>query len=237
VYANVSTGFKSGGVTTNLLPSGEFDDYDAEELLAYEGGISATLPGRRSSVRASAFYYDFDGMQVRTIAVLQNQVVVVIDNAAAARIYGLDLSAAFTPFSRVTLSAALVWMPRREFVEFVAASSGVSLSGNTISRAPEWSLSTSIGYRLPLRSRGEWSLSIDYNYRSEFFFTKENESLLAQDGFGLLNLGLRFDSAAGRWYAFASARNALDTDYFDQLLIQSAPGRPAHYELGFGSRF
>ena len=150
VYANVSTGFKSGGTTNELLPNGEFDSYDPEELLAYEAGLSVTLPRERSTVRASAFHYDFEDMQVRTIAVLANRVTSVIDNAAAARIYGLDLSATTRVSDRVTFSGGLVWMPKREFVEFIAASSGADISGNTISRAPEWSVSASVGYRVPL---------------------------------------------------------------------------------------
>jgi iron complex outermembrane recepter protein len=237
VYANVSTGFKSGGATNDLLPNGEFDGYDPEDLLAYEAGMSATLPGQRSTVRASAFYYDFEDMQVRTIALLANRVTTVIDNAAAARIYGLDLSATTRASDRVTFSGALVWMPKREFVEFIAASSGIDVSGNTISRAPERSVSVSVGYRVPLGSLGELSTEIDYNYRSEFFFTKENDAILSQEAFGLLNLVLRLDSAADRWYVFASARNVLDTDYFNQVFLQSAPGYPANYEVGLGLRF
>ncbi|HEY7671868.1 MAG TPA: TonB-dependent receptor [Gammaproteobacteria bacterium] len=237
VYANLSTGFKSGGITTELLPNGEFDGYAPEELLALEAGMSATLPGRRSTVRASAFFYDFENMQVQTITVLANQVVSVIDNAAAARIDGLDLSATTRVSDRLTVSGALVWMPRREFTEFVNAVNGDILSGNVISRAPEWSVSARIGYRAPLAGRGEFSIDLDYNYRSEFFFTKENVALLAQGAFGLWNLGLRFDASDARWYVFASARNLLDTDYFNQVLIQSAPGYPANYEAGFGLRF
>jgi iron complex outermembrane receptor protein len=128
-------------------------------------------------------------------------------------------------------------MPKREFVDFIAASSGADLSGNTISRAPEWSVSTSIGYRMPIGSIGELSADVDYSYRSEFFFTKENDLITSQDGFGLLDLLLRFGSATDRWYVFALARNLLDEDYFDQVLLQSSPGYPANYEAGFGWRF
>jgi hypothetical protein len=46
----------------------------------------------------------------------------------------------------LTFSGALVWMPKREFVEFMAASSGADVSGNAISRAAEWSVSVSISY-------------------------------------------------------------------------------------------
>jgi iron complex outermembrane receptor protein len=237
VYANVSTGFKSGGATNDLLPNGEFDSYEPEDLLAYEAGISATLPGQRSTVRASAFYYDFEDMQVQTVALLANRVATVIDNAGAARIYGLDVSSTTRVSDRVTFSGALVFMPKREFVEFVAASSGADVSGNTISRAPEWSVSVSVGYRVPIGTFGELTTEIDYNYRSEFFFTKENTAILSQEPFGLLNLAVRFESAADRWYVFASARNALDAEYFNQVFLQSAPGSPASYEVGLGLRF
>jgi iron complex outermembrane receptor protein len=234
IYANVSTGFKSGGVTTQLLPNGEFDGYDPEELVAYEAGVNTTLPGQRSTVRASAFYYDFENMQVQTIALLENRVVSVVDNAAAARIEGLDVSATMQMSNRWTFSGGVVWLPRREFVEFVSASSAASLHGNTISRAPEWSVSASVRYRVTIAGIGDLSANLDYNYRSEFFFTKENTAISSQEAFGLLNLMVRLDSQSAGWHVFASAQNVLDTDYFDQVLFQSAPGAPARYEVGFG---
>jgi iron complex outermembrane receptor protein len=238
VFANISTGFKSGGVTTERLPNGEFDGYGPEKLLAYEAGVSAALPDGHSTLRASAFYYDFDDMQVRTTTVLaNNQVATVTDNAAAVRVGGVDLSATTKISDGLTFTGALVWMPRREFVEFIDAASGSSLTGNKISRAPEWSLSASIGYRAPVAGVGELSAEFDYNYRSRFFFAKENSLLLSQEAFGLLNLNLRLESAARRWYLFASARNLLDRDYFNQILLQSSPGHPATYEIGLGLRF
>lgn len=233
VYANVSTGFRSGGVTTTLLPNGEFDGFDPEQVLAYEAGISLAFPASRSTLRASAFHYDFEGMQVRTVAVLATRVTSVIDNAAAARVQGLDVSATTSISERMTFTGGLVWLPSREFVEFIAASSAASLAGNKLSLAPEWSVATSLAYRVPIGNIGQLSADIDYRYRSEVFFTKENDVNAYQGDFGLLNLGLRFDARAG-WHVYASARNVLDTDYFNQILIQSAPGQPARYEVGFG---
>jgi iron complex outermembrane receptor protein len=236
VYASVSTGFKSGGITTSVLPNGQFDAFEPENLLAYEAGVNVTPASRRFSLRASAFYYDFKDMQVQTTAVLESRVVSVIDNAAAARIYGLDASATTRISDRVTISGALIYMPEREFVEFVSVTSGGSLSGNTLSRAPEWSVSASVAYGVPIGAAGQLSVEADYNHRSEFFFTKENNPLLAQASFGLLNVSLRFVSSPGRWHAFASVRNALDSDYFTQVMIQSSAGYPVNYEVGFGWR-
>ncbi len=235
LYANVSTGFKSGGVTTDLLPDGEFDDFDPEKIIAYEAGMTATLWSGRSTLRASAFAYDFDDMQVTTTAVIEGVPRTVVDNAAAARIDGVDFSSTTRITGRLTFSGKLVWLPRREFVEFIDAA-GNSLAGNEIGRASEWSASASISYRHPIAGLGEIGADVDYNYRSEFFFTKENVPVQFQGDFGLLNLNLRFDSSRRGWYVFASARNLLDADYFTQVFLQSAPGYPARYEVGFGWR-
>lgn len=236
LYASVSTGFKSGGVTTTRLPTGEFDDYDPEKIIAYEIGLNAKSADGNGSLRASAFAYDFQDMQVTTTALFDLVPRTVVDNAAAARIHGLDVSAAGRIAQRFTISGAVVWLPRREFVEFIDAR-GNSISGNDISRASEWSASASIGYRAPMSTAGDLSATVDYNWRSEFFFTKENSPLFFQDDFGLLNLNLRFDSSHAGWYVFASARNLLDEDYFTQVFFQSAPGYPSRYEAGFGWRF
>ena len=237
LYASVATGFKSGGVTTERLPDGSFDSYGPEDLLAWELGAKLAPPGRRWTLLASAFDYDFEDLQVRTTAILANRVTSVIDNAAAARIRGLDLASTFRIGARLTLSGSLVWLPTREFVEYTNSVTGDVLSGNVLSRAPEWSAAAAIDYQLTLRGVGDLSMRLDYDYRSAFFFTKENVALNGQAAFGLLNLLVRFDALQGGWYLFATGRNLLDTDYFTQAFIQSSPGYPANYEIGFGLRF
>ena len=236
LYASVATGFKSGGFTNELLPTGEFVRYRPEELTAYEVGLNMNLPGRRWKLLSSAFWYDFRDLQVRTVTILDNRTVSVIDNAARARVQGLDVSVSAWLTPRLNLDLGGVWLPRREFVEYVNALSGDTLSGNQIARAPRWSSSAALEYSLPVRSVGELRVRVDYNSRSRFFFTKENLPIMAQAGYGLLNLFLRFDFARDNWYLFGSARNVTSTDYFNQMFIQSNPAYPRTYELGFGWR-
>jgi iron complex outermembrane recepter protein len=234
-YVNVSTGFKSGGVTNQIVSGGRYDNYDPEKNTAYEVGMSAKGWSGRSTLRASAFTYDFEDMQVTTTSIIEGIPRTVIDNAASARIEGLDVSSTTRLGDHVTVTGMFVWLPRREFIEFID-NFGNSLAGNKLTRASEWSASASIDYRIPISNIGEFSASLDYDYRTAFYFTKENVSSQYQEDFGLLNLGLRFESARGGWYAFASARNLLDEDYFTQIFLQSAPGYPTRYEAGIGWR-
>jgi iron complex outermembrane receptor protein len=229
LYAGVSTGYKSGGVTTDSFRA-ELDDFGPENLLAYEAGEKSRWLNGRLTLNAAAFYYDFDDLQVGVITNAGSDVA----NAARAEIYGIDADGYFAITDRLSVSGGVVWMPKREFVDF--NDEGISYSGKELVRAPEWATSAAVTYELPVGDLGGLSARIEYNYRSSYFFTRENDPDFEQDGFGLLNVLLRFESHDG-WYAFASGRNLTNEDYFHQIFFQSSPGYPDTYEIGVGYRF
>jgi iron complex outermembrane recepter protein len=235
-YGGVATGYKSGGFTSSLR-NGEPDSFDPEHLTAYELGAKSQWLDRRLTLNAAAFYYDFEDMQVSTVTLIEGQPVVEVDNAARAELYGIDAEGVFQVSDGLAISGGAVWMPKREFVEFRNDQSGDMLSGNKLVRAPEWTATGAITYEHQLRSLGTLSGRVEYNYRSSHFYTKENEPQFAQDGFGLLNVLVKFEAASRKWYVFASGRNLTREDYFNQVFLQSSPGYPDTYEVGAGCRF
>ena len=84
----------------------------------------------------------------------------------------------FGPPSRSCLRLAA----QRDFVEYQSSITG-DLSGNKLSQAPEWTVSSAVDYRLPLRRAGSISARIEYNHRSSLFFSNENDPNLAQPQF------------------------------------------------------
>jgi iron complex outermembrane receptor protein len=237
VYAGVSTGFKSGGITTTVLPNGDFNSFDAEDLTAYEVGVKAHRPDRRLTVNAAVFFYDFRNLQISSVYLFNDRVITEVENAGKAEIYGIDAAGTFRVSDRLTAAGGVVWMPKREVVEFESAITGGAFSGNELSRAPERTVTAALDYEYPLRDRGSVSGRLEYSYRSDFFFTAANAPQFAQDGFGLLNVSLKFEPATGNWYVFASGRNLTDEDYFNQVFLQSSPGYPDTYEVGVGYYF
>lgn len=235
-YASISTGFKSGSITANKLPSGDYDGFEPEDLLAYEAGLKSEWPQQGLVLDTSVFYYDFRDMQVSTLIFDGTRFVPETDNAAKAEIYGLDAAATYALTELLTLSGGLTWLPKRDFVEYIN-DAGDTLSGNKLSRVPEWTASGAVDFTYPLGDSGSISARVEYNYRSAYFFTKENDPRYWQDDFGLLNVFLDFESADSKWYVFASGRNLTDEDYFTQVFIQSSPGYPKTFETGFGLRF
>ena len=237
-YAGLSTGFRSGGVTTVRLPDGEFNRYDPEDLLAFETGLKSQWPELGLTLDAAAFHYDFDNLQTLNVySVDDKEFIVEIDNAAKAEVYGIDAAASLQATDRLSVTAAFVWLPKREYVDYIGSEDGQDLSGYELPRAPEWSAIASITYRRPLAHYGELTGRVEYSYRSGFFYTLDNLAAEAQAAYGLLNLLLRFEPPQANWYAFASGRNLTDEDYFHQVFIQAAPGYPDTYEVGVGFRF
>jgi len=235
VYSGISTGFKSGGFT--IQPGGVLDGFDPEHLTAIEAGFKSQSRDRRLTLNGAVFYYDFRDLQVNTFTIADGRFVFETDNAAKAEIYGIDADGTFRISDRLTLSGGVVWLPKREFTEYRNDQSGDILSGNKLSRSPKWTVSTAVDYDQPLQGIGVLSARIEYNYRSDFYYTIENTALFSQSAFGLLNLFLRFEPPSEKWYVFASGRNLGDERYFNQVFIQASPGEPDTYEAGFGYRF
>ena len=237
LYAGISTGYKSGGFVTTTLVDGRPDTYGPEHLTAFEAGSKAQWLSGRLTLNAAAFFYDYEDLQVNTAAFLEDQIFFTVDNAAKAEIYGIDAETILLISDRWSVSGGLAWLAKREFVEYRNEVTGDTLSGNDLVRAPEWSASMAVNYERPVSDLGSLSVRLEYSLRSDFFYTPENNPEFAQDNLGLLNAYLRFEAANDAWYVFASGRNLTDEDYFTAVFLQSSPGYPDTYEIGFGIRF
>ncbi len=236
-YASVSTGYKSGGIVASTIIDGAPDSYGPEHLTAYEVGTKSRWQHGRLTVNAAAFHYDYRDLQVNTAAFVGDRVIFGVDNAARARLSGVDAAIDYRISDRWSISGGVVWLPVRKFVEYRNEVTGDRLSGNELVQAPEWSSTAAVAWRHTLRGRGAVSVRLEYNFRSASFYTPENDAKFAQGSFGLLNAHFRFEAANQRWYAFASGRNLTDEDYFNQVFLQSSPGYPDTYEIGAGIRF
>ena len=203
-------------------------------------GIKSSSRDARLRVNAAAFYYDYRDIQVNVTEFVGTIPLFRVDNAAQARLYGIDGEVVFRATEHVELSAGMVWMPEREFTEYLdPQDDGVVLdfSGKQLVRAPELSATAAIDATFPLPALGSLAARLEYDYRSRYYFTRENEPGFSQDDFGLLNARVKLEPEDGDWYLFALARNLADQDYFNQVFLQSSPGLPRTWEFGAGVRF
>ena len=91
VYGAVTTGYKSGGFNSiSLQPS-----FDEEKITSYEVGVKSRSSGG-VTFNASAFSYDYDDLQVAVLFPDRS----TVENAASARIRGLDVELLVRPNPR-----------------------------------------------------------------------------------------------------------------------------------------
>ena len=123
VYATVATGFKAGGFysSLNTAPEGSFPNnaYRPETLRAYSLGSKNRFLDNTLQVNLEAFYWDYKDKQIPHPGLVQpgNNINLVVDNAASARIYGAEMESSWR-FSRRDELAATVQYIHSNYGDF-----------------------------------------------------------------------------------------------------------------------
>jgi iron complex outermembrane receptor protein len=98
LYANVATGFKSGGFFTALPPVNTFQP---ENLTAYTVGSKNRFFDNKLQLNVEAFYWDYKDQQVTFVGGIRSGTLIqsggTTVNAGQATMYGAELEAVFAP--------------------------------------------------------------------------------------------------------------------------------------------
>jgi len=219
LYFTYNRGTKSGGFfsgqTTDPADLGPYKD---EKVDAYEIGAKTEWFDHRLRANFSAFYYDYQDLQVYTTVQRGLITVQLFTNASGARIYGAEAELEARPMRGLdlSLSGSLLSAEYKDF-----HSEGQSYSGNTLPSAPKASLNGTARYTYPL-SFGDLITQVDFNYRSKVYFDTANTERLSDPARVFVNaqLGLRFDD--GRYEMGLWARNLFaETNIVDITPIPS----------------
>jgi iron complex outermembrane recepter protein len=244
LYAKVSQGYQAPGF--NVAPGfpGSVDTFDAEKVWSYEAGIKSQFWDRRVTFNAAGFYYDYQDIQVRSTTGLG---ITSIDNAANAKIKGIEATLSVVPVSGLTLSAqatytdatydkfcapvsagtpALLDPPFTDAactIPLVAPVAGLTYAqraGNALNQAPEWSGGLTLDYRTPIGTFGDLNFNIGYSWESNVFYTVANEAPLSSGGWERLDARVGFSINSGpEVYVFG--KNLTDDRYVGYALRAS----------------
>jgi len=179
-YASVTRGFKSGGFN---IGSYQNTPYDPEKITSYEIGVKSAFLDRRLRLNITGFYYDYKDLQTQDVA----GNVVVVKNAASARIKGVEVDGAFRVSDRLLVDFGATWLNGR-FARYSTEDPkrpelGVlDLSGNVLPKAPEFKASVGARYSVPL-SFGRLDLRADYTWQDRIFFNAYNDLFARQSAY------------------------------------------------------
>lgn len=205
LYATYAKGFKSGGFNLgNLQPS-----FEPEKITDYEAGIRADWLDGRLRTNVSGFYYDYTNLQVSQVV----GATIFIQNAASAKIYGMEAEISATPIRNLRVNANFSLL-RSRYEDFSsvdparAALGPVSLSGNHLTQAPNYTLNLDAAYTIPT-DVGGFTLRGEARFVDRVYLTFYNLDFTSQPSYAQYNAFLTWQSK-GSLYASLFVRNIAD---------------------------
>jgi iron complex outermembrane receptor protein len=224
-YATVSTGFKSGGFNGGFLDNNvanaleQLQPIKPEYITAYEAGFKSDFLGRRVRLNGAAYYYSYRDLQVYNL--IQSTVpgalpLTVLTNAPTATIKGGELEMDVSPLQNLSGAVQLSYVDA-VLGPFISDAGGVvtDLSGKWLPNAPRWNALLSADYQVPLPSGAAVDLSTSASWRSKQFFESNNNPLVAQGAYWLVDLRLSYTTADQRWMAALVVKNLTDEKYLN----------------------
>ncbi len=222
-YASYNRGFKSGGFNPGNLAG---PAVQPEKLDAFEVGLKTQEFNRHLRLNVAGFYYTYQQIQLNNYVLgVQNLV-----NAAAARIYGVDIDteSRITERLRIVAGAELL---SAKFTSYPNApgvaplpSGGNSITiipnaqGNDLPLAAGFTGNVTLDYTVPL-SKGAVNLSANGSYNSGF--ATEGNNALRQGGYALLNARIAWNAPDEKLQLAVWGRNLTDTRYSNTLTAQA----------------
>ena len=164
-FARVATGYKAGGFN----PQSANDGYGPMKAVSGEIGIKADLADRRVRINATAFYTDYDDLQVTQFVAGSNGTTNETVNAGRAVYKGVELEVAVIPVSGLRLEGSLGYVdpeyktflyrdPVQDKIIDVADQARFAyVSKTTAHLAAQYQAQLGIG---------ELTLRVDYSYKS-----------------------------------------------------------------------
>jgi iron complex outermembrane receptor protein len=211
VYVSAARGFKSGGFNVrpvvNLVNLG-LAPYAPETATAYEAGLRSQWFANRLRFNLTLFQTDYRDIQLRQQTILGGVVTTLVENAARARIRGIEIEIIGRPVTGLTLGVAYGYLDPH-FLD-VGLVPGLTLTSD-FQRTPHHSLTASFEYRLPLGS-GVLAWNADYSYRSHEQF-QITATPWDQAGYGLIGARLAWHAPGDRWSCALFGTNLTDRRY------------------------
>jgi len=259
IYANVSKGYKAGSFPTisgsNLA---QYKPARQESVMAYEGGVKASLSQGRLQANFAGFYYDYSDKQLRTklndpifgqLDVLQNIPRSSVRGAEA------ELTARITP--GLTATAAYTYLDAKidRYIGVNAGGDvGIDFGGTEIPYTPKHQVTIGLSYEGRFTDNLNLFLGSTVNMRSSTISTpggRINPSTInasAADcvycirGYTLVDGQAGLRSTDGRWQFFLWGKNIFNTYYWSNVvsgydIVTRYAGRPASYGVTLAYRF
>ena len=219
VYANVSTGFRSGAFNAEYAsPQSALTSLSPETLTAYEAGFKAALAGRRIQLNGAVFRYDFQNGFINVDSA--SSPVPITINAANIKTYGAEMDIRALVATGFEITGSVGWLDPAIKSDITA--NGTSLRGNRPVNSPRWTLSGGGYYTHALTDSLKLNISLSANYRSSQYMEAVNAPSNLEPGYWVVDARVGIADIDDRWTLSAWAKNLTKSQY--RIYVNDLPG-------------
>jgi iron complex outermembrane recepter protein len=238
VYAAYKTGFKSGGIDTNTLPSFTLAQlraannyksitFGSEKSKGVELGLKAEFLNRTLRINPTIYYYKFSDLQVQNFdpVAIQYQTV----NADEVTTKGFDIDFAWRASDMLTLSGTIAYLDAKFTGDYFAdgrsiatgAGLGPNLRGRVTPRAPSWAGNIGADLKLPVSDSMNFGLNTNARYSGSYFANDNTFNDPRQKPFWTVDGAISLSGQDDKWKL-----SLVGVNIFDKLYLLTAGGRP-----------
>lgn len=228
LFANVATGFRSGGFYFG--PPSFPNSYEPEEVEAYTIGSKNQFFDNRLRLNAEAFYYKYSDQQVTTAVYASLASYVVTVNAGRASIKGAELEADYLLAENTRIGGNVQYLDatydsliipsvinqrtgcvNRPDPQNPLPSSLIDCSGMTAPLSPEWNARFYLDQNWDLSNGGKINFNVSLSYQSESLGSTDYIPFQRLDSYWTGDLSVAY-RAPENWSLGAWVNNVTDEE-------------------------
>lgn len=210
VYANISTGFRSGSFNGEFAGSqSALTSLSPEKITAYEAGFKSTLADRSLQFNASVFHYTFTNGFINVDSATSPVPLTI--NAAGISSYGVEAELQWRPVRQLTISMGGGWLDST--IDSDVTVGGNSLKGKRTIQSPRWTYNVQGTFTQPIGGDLSLLLSADANWRSSQFYEVTNSINSREPGYWVVNGRVGISGPDDRWTLALFGKNLTKTVY------------------------
>jgi iron complex outermembrane receptor protein len=225
VYANVSTGYKSGGFTYGATPV-----TPPQTITAYEVGTKNRFFSDRLQVNLDAFKYDYKNFEQTFLDVRTFPFVLDVATAGSADIKGASLSVLLQATRDDNFNMSVSYLDTRYGDFNLAAITGIpnqpNLTGYPLPNTPHWTANAgySHGFRI---NTSTLTLAADVQFGGHRVLSLPSASSpqqTFQGAYAVEDVVLRFEPSDNKWSMSLYCNNVGNRVYYYTSSINTPPG-------------
>ena len=241
IYFRYAEGYRNGGYQ-GLPPSDVQVPYRPETVKSYEFGVKADFLDHRLRTNLAVFQNDYRDLQRTTIAAIPvfPFTVQLINNAANARVRGIELETTIVPVDALTIALSATYLQPRYKNYFASLIAGVApedLSSFPFPYSSKYTVKFAPQYVAELGSAGKLTLSGDATYATSYYTSEIPFPLSRVRPLTLVNASVKWDDPSDRYYIQIYGNNLTNRHYLQQFVTTpTPPGSASFFSFGLDAK-